>query len=235
MSDICFLKKPLIAHRGIHYRYRENSLKAFRLAVIEKYTIELDVHLTIDNKVIVYHDNNLKRLTGINKEIRKCSYQEIINIIEVPTLEEVLDLVKGRVAIIIELKFDTKFRKIEKEVAKILDNYSGKFAIQSFNPFSIIWFHFNRKNYVRGYLINSIFSKNPIMKYLLNRKILNILMKPDYMGINLKYLKKKKIQKMREKYLIIGYTINDNRQYNDYYVYADNFICNIGKEPFIRL
>ena len=69
MNNISFLKYPLIAHRGIHYKYRENSIKAFRLAIIEGYTIELDVHLTMDAKVIVFHDDNLKRLTGINKEI----------------------------------------------------------------------------------------------------------------------------------------------------------------------
>ena len=105
MKNISFLNNPLIAHRGIHYKYRENSIEAFRRAIIEGYTIELDVHLTTDNKVIVYHDDNLKRLTGINKEIKRCSYKEIMNIIKVPTLEEILDLTKGKVPIIIELKF----------------------------------------------------------------------------------------------------------------------------------
>ena len=189
----------------------------------------------MDAKVIVFHDDNLKRLTGINKEIRKCSYQEIMNIIEVPTLEEVLDLVKGRSAVIIELKFDSKLGKLENEVAKILDSYTGKFAIQSFNPFSIIWFRFYRKNYVRGFLINSIFSKNSIIEYFLNKKLLYLLLKPNYLGVNLKYLRNNKIQKLRKKHLIIGYTINDNNQYSYYYKYADNFICNIGKEPFNRL
>ena len=233
--NISFLKSPLIAHRGIHTKYRENTLPAFRRAIIEGYTIELDVHLTTDNKVIVYHDDNLKRLTGINKEIKKCSYQEIQNIIKVPTLEEVLNLVNGKVPIIIELKYDTKPGKLEQKTAKILENYKGEFTIQSFSPLSLIWFRKNKKEYPRGYLINSIFNKNPITKYLLNKRILTSIIKPNYIGINLKYLKNKRIQKLRKKYLIIGYTINTNKEYNTYYNYADNFICNIGKEPFKRL
>ena len=235
MKNISFLNSPLIAHRGIHNKYRENTIASFRRAMIEGYSIELDVHLTTDNKVIVYHDDNLKRLTGINKEIKKCSYKEIMDTIEVPTLEEVLDLVKGRVAIIIELKFDTKLGKLERKVTSILDNYNGEFAVQSFNPLSILWFRINRKEFIRGYLVNSIFSKNPLMNGVLNKTILNTLLKPNFIAVNLKYLKNKKIQTLRDKYIIIGYTINNNKEYNEYYNYASNFICNIGKEPFIRL
>ena len=233
MKNITFLKKPLIAHRGIHYKYRENTIEAFRRAIIEGYTIELDVHLTKDNKVVIYHDDNLERLTGINKEIKKCTYNEILKIINIPTLEEVLNLVKGRVAIIVEIKFNNKLGKLEREVANLLDNYEGNFAIQSFNPLSILWFKINRKNYIRGYLINSIFSKNPFINYILRN--LNIILKPNFIAINLKYLKHKKVQKLRKKYLILGYTVNNNNEYNNYYDYADNFICNIGKEPFYRL
>ena len=235
MKNISFLNNPLIAHRGIHNKYRENTIAAFRRAMIEGYSIELDVHLTTDNKVIVYHDDNLKRLTGINKEIKKCSYKEIIDIIEVPTLEEVLDLVRGKIAILIELKFDTKLGKLEKEVASILDNYNGEFAVQSFNPLSILWFRINRKEFIRGYLVNSIFCKNPLMNGVLNKTILNTLLKPNFIAVNLKYLKNKKIINLRKKYIILGYTINNNKEYNKYYNYASNFICNIGKEPFIRL
>ena len=235
MKNISFLNSPLIAHRGIHNKYRENTIEAFRRAIIEGYTIELDVHLTTDNKVIVYHDDNLKRLTGINKEIKKCTYKEIIDIIEVPTLDEVLNLVKGKVPLIIELKFDTKLGKLESKAANILDNYNGEFAIQSFSPLSILWFRINRKKFIRGYLVNSIFSKNPLMNGVLNKFILNHLLKPNFIAVNLKYLKNKKIKTLRNKYIIIGYTINNNKEYNEYYNYANNFICNIGKEPFIRL
>ena len=232
MKNIQFLKYNLIAHRGIHYNYRENTLKAFREAMLKKYIIELDVHLSKDNIVVVFHDNNLKRLTGINKNIKDLTYDEIKNIIDVPTLNEVLSLVKGKVPIIIELKFDNKVGKLEKVVSNILDKYDGKFAIQSFNPLSIFWFKLNRNNYVRGYLINSIFPDNFLVKYIFKSRILNIILTPDYIGINLSLLTDKKTIKLRDKYFLVGYTINNKDEYNKYKEYANNFICNIGKEPY---
>ena len=194
--------------------------------MLEGYTIELDVHLTKDNVIVVYHDNNLKRLTGVDKEIDLCTYEEITSIIDVPTLKEVLDLVKGKVAIIVEIKFNMKYGRLESEVSKLLDNYNGKFAVQSFNPFSILWFNINRKNYIKGYLING----NYLSKFILNK-----LLRPDFVAVNVKGLDENKIIKIRKKYLVIGYTIKNNLEYNKYYDYADNFICDIGKEPYKRL
>ena len=64
-----WLKENIIAHRGIHdNKVLENSLLSFKLAIDKNYIIELDVRLTKDNKVIVYHDSILKRLFRINKE-----------------------------------------------------------------------------------------------------------------------------------------------------------------------
>lgn len=227
-----FLKKNLIAHRGVHYKYRENTIEAFRSAIRENYIIELDVHLTRDKKVIVYHDNNLKRITGINKEIKDSTYKELNNIIRIPTLENVLNLIEGRVPIIIETKFDNKIGLLEKELSKILDKYNYEFAIQSFNPLSILWFKLNRPKYIKGYLIYSVLPSNFLVKAILNSYLLNQIIKPDYIGININYLKTKKTLKLKRKYLIIGYTINNQKEYNKYKHDADNFICNIGKEPY---
>ena len=232
MKKDLFLTKNLIAHRGVHYEYLENSLKAFREAMYKGYIIELDIHLTKDKKIIVFHDYNLKRLTGILKNIEELTYKEIIKIIKVPTIEEVLNLVKGRVPIIIETKIKDKVGPLESKLSNILDNYKGEFAIQSFNSKSIAWFNKYRKNYIKGYLINSIIEHNIITSIILNRKLkkLNI----DYIGINLDYLKNKKIIKLRNKYLIIGYTINNELEYNKYIDYADNLICNIKKIPYYK-
>ena len=53
-----FLKTNLISHRGIHDNIKvyENTLESFKLAIKKKYTIELDIHLTKDNQIIVFHD-----------------------------------------------------------------------------------------------------------------------------------------------------------------------------------
>ena len=61
----------LIAHRGIHDNIDipENTLQAFKKAVKNNISIELDVQLTKDNVLVIFHDDNLKRMTGINKTI----------------------------------------------------------------------------------------------------------------------------------------------------------------------
>lgn len=227
-----FLITNLIAHRGLHYNYLENTLGAFKEAIKNNYIIELDIRLTKDKKIIVFHDNNLFRITGINKNINESTYEELNKIINIPTLQEVLNLVSGKVPIIIEIKLSKKLFQLEKELSKLLDNYNYRYAIQSFNPLSILWFKINKPKYIRGYLINSIYSKNIIINRLLNSKILNKILKPNYLGVNLQYLKNNKIKNLRRKYLIIGYTINNQEEYTEYKCYADNFICNIGKEPY---
>lgn len=229
---IDFLRKNLIAHRGVCYKYRENTIEAFEEAIKGNYIIELDVHLTKDKEVVVYHDNNLKRITGINKNIKDSTYEELNNIISIPTLESVLNVVKGRVPIIIEIKFDNKIGMLEKKVSKILDKYNYEFAIHSFNPLSILWFKLNRPKYIKGYLIYSVFTNNFLVKAILNSNFLNKILNPDYIGINIEYLTTKKALKLKRKYLIIGYTINNQEEYNKYKNYADNFICDIGKEPY---
>ena len=62
MKDTFFLKEKIIAHRGMHSNCPENSLMAFQKAVQKGYPIELDVQLTKDNEVIVFHDSTLKRM-----------------------------------------------------------------------------------------------------------------------------------------------------------------------------
>ena len=63
-------KNKIIAHRGLHNNYIvENTLLAFLKAVEKDYAVELDIRLLKDGTVVVYHDINLKRLTGINKLI----------------------------------------------------------------------------------------------------------------------------------------------------------------------
>ena len=70
------LNKPF-AHRGVHSVYPENSLPAFASAVELGLGIELDVHLSLDGKVVVFHDDTLKRMTGQDKFVKYLNYDEI--------------------------------------------------------------------------------------------------------------------------------------------------------------
>ncbi len=233
MKNINFLTDRLIAHRGMHNdKYLENTLPAFKRAIIYNYAIELDIHLLKDNNVVVYHDNNLKRLTGIDKLISECTYSDIkkIDCINIPLLCEVLELVRGKVPILIEYKYDTKVGKLERETVKLLDNYKGDFAIFSFNPLTILWFKLNRPNYIRGQLVSDIFPKNFLLKYILSNMFANIITKPDFIAVNLEMLDNENIVKLRDKYIVLGYTINNKNELAIFKNKADNFICNIRKK-----
>ena len=233
MKNINFLTDRLIAHRGMYNdKYLENTLPAFKRAIIYNYAIELDIHLLKDNNVVVYHDNNLKRLTGIDKLISECTYSDIkkIDCINIPLLCEVLELVRGKVPILIEYKYDTKVGKLERETVKLLDNYKGDFAIFSFNPLTILWFKLNRPNYIRGQLVSDIFPKNFLLKYILSNMFANIITKPDFIAVNLDMLDNENIVKLRDKYIVLGYTVNNKNELAIFKNKADNFICNIRKK-----
>ena len=110
-----------IAHRGLHNeKFTENGMKAFQNAIDHGVAFEFDIHLTKDNELVVCHDESLKRTTGKEGIIEDLTLKEIkdnyrlLDGGEIPTLQEVFDLNKERVPMVIELKV---FRKNYKELA----------------------------------------------------------------------------------------------------------------------
>ncbi len=222
MENIEFLKERKIAHRGLfdNIKVPENSIESFSRAIKRNNIIELDLHLTKDNKVVVFHDDNLKRMTGIDKKINDVNYDEIKNVnllntkYKIPLFSDVIKFVNGKVPLIIELKTDNRVGKLEKEVVKILDNYDGLFVIKSFNPFIVNWFRIHRPNYIRGLLINKNLSD--FMKY-----IYIFISKPDFLSCHYSILKDKIIRKYKKRNIVLGWGITN--QSIDSYL-ADNLI-----------
>ena len=216
MKSIDFLKRSLIAHRGVHNpKIPENTLPAFVKSVDKNYIIELDIHILKDNTIVVYHDHNLKKLTSVNKVIETLSYEQLSKIkinkkYTIPTLKQVIHIVNGNVPILIEVKDVNNNAKFEEELVKILDNYNGEFAIQSMNPFVIDWFYKNRKDYVIGLIIFNELNYNIVKKY--TKKI-------DFISVYKKQLPFK-INK-----LVLGWTIRNKKEYNKYKNLCDNLIC----------
>lgn len=236
MNNI-FLKETIIAHRGIHDNKKiyENTLEAFKKALKKQYIIELDVHLTKDNIIVVFHDYNLKRLTGINKIIENTTYKELNQqeLFHIPTLEETLKLVKGQVPLLIEIKQNSKVGPLEEKLMTILKNYKGKYAIQSFNVMTIYWFKKNYPTILRGQL-SSQYRKtkmNKVTKFILKNMLLNYITKPDFISYKYDELSPKKIKKYKRKGIILLAWIIDNKEdYNQYKNQYDNLIC----EKFIN-
>lgn len=233
MKDLSFLKERMIAHRGLHDKnIPENTISSFKKAINNNYIIELDVHVLKDNKVVVFHDDNLIRACNINKKIKDMTYDELKNlklfntIEHIPLLEDVLKMVNGRVPIIIELKTDVRVPKLENEVLKILKNYHGVFAIQSFNPLSIYYIKKKNPDIIIGQLVSDFKNNkmNFIKKFILKKMIFNILIHPDFISCNLNYLSSNKIKKLCKNKIILGWTVRNINQYEDYKELCDNVI-----------
>lgn len=227
-----FQHSKIIAHRGIHDNIKvyENTLEAFQLAIEKNYTIELDVRITKDNKIVVFHDENTKRITNQDKIVENNTYQELNDqdIIHIPTIEEVLKLANGKVPLLIEIKQLNKVGRLEEQLASLLKKYKGKYAIQSFNPLVLLWFKKHYPNILRGQLSYEYKNKNiPFLKKILLKKmIFNIITKPNFISYKYNETSLKTIKKYQQKKIpVLGWTIITKEQYNKYIKYFDNLIC----------
>jgi glycerophosphoryl diester phosphodiesterase len=136
-----------IAHRGYHDAAAgrmENTAPAFAAAIEHNFTIECDVRLTSDESVVVFHDDTLERLTKGYGRVEATPLAAIRALkingggAGILTLEELLDLVAGRVPVLMELKSPwTGDRRLERRVADILARYAGPLAVMSFEPASM--------------------------------------------------------------------------------------------------
>ena len=116
------IKKLCIAHRGLYdEKIPENSMKAFEKAVSKNIPIEFDIHVLKDKNIVVFHDDNLYRMTGVDKKLIECTYEDIKNYKlkntkeTIPLLKDVLKMVNGKVLLDIELKSDHKLYDLENE------------------------------------------------------------------------------------------------------------------------
>lgn len=155
-----WLTEVAYAHRGLHDvagTRPENSLPAFAAAVDAGYGIELDVRMTADGHVVVTHDDDLGRVSGralsvSGSTLARLSALRIGGTDErIPTLVEVLDLVAGRVPVMVEIKNERRVAgPVEAAVAAVLDRSSGPVCVASFNPRTVGWFARERPGVVRG-------------------------------------------------------------------------------------
>ena len=233
LKNMSFLKNKIIAHRGVHINAAENSLEAFKLALKKEYIIEFDVHLLKDNTIVVFHDDNLKRMTGIDKDLKDCTYDEIKSLkllntnSYIPTLDEVLKLIDGKVPIIIELKYDRKVGLLEKEVVKRLDNYKGKFCVKSFSPMVVRWFKKNKPNYIRGLLLSS--KKDSFREKFAHTSFVFKMCKPDFISCSYRLYNNKKIKKYISRMPVLAWTIRNDKNYEKYKNIFYNLIIDIYK------
>lgn len=192
-------KSQRYAHRGLHGNgIAENSMSAFRSAIEAGFGIELDVRLSSDGELVVYHDDTLLRVSGIDARVDSKTAEELSKISlsgtadTVPTFREVLQLVDGRVPLLVEIKEDAGKYGVTEKTVEILRGYKGDFIIESFNPLSV-----GRVKKIFPEALSGILSQNflsekkyrTITHFLLEILVLNVVCRPDFIAFNHKHYK----------------------------------------------
>lgn len=216
----------IFAHRGLFDNETdapENSLAAFQKAVDAGFGIELDVQLSKDKVPVVFHDFTLERACRTSGKVADFTYEELKKLElfqsreHMPTLEEALEVIDGKVPIIVEFKIEWGDYSVCRIADRILRRYKGNYAIESFNPLGLLWYRKNHKEIIRGQLSDH-FRKEGSAKvpfyFLLHYLTLNFLTKPDFIAYNHKYFRNMSRQICRYVYgaTAAGWTIKNEEQ-----------------------
>ena len=216
-----WLVREPIAHRGLHdKKHPENSISAFKKAVKSNYPIELDVQFTKDKKVVVFHDDSLKRLTKDQRKVNEVEYKELkrLKLLDtskkIPLFKDVLKVVAGKVPILVEIKSCKNVDELTEAVNSILSEYEGEYAVESFDKRVINWYNKNAPDVKIGLLTNTI-----------DNAALNYLDRIDFIATNMMEIKNYKAQQIRRLgFPIIGWTIRDEEEKVRVEKYCDNYI-----------
>ena len=175
----------------------ENSMPAFEAAVKAGYGIELDTQTTKDGRLVVFHDENLYRMCGVDKNLYECTYDELQSMrlaktdYKIPLLEDVLKAVSGRVPLIVEIKSEGNWKRTTRMTAEALDSYNGIYCMESFHPLIVKWFRDNRQDVLRGQLSTDFFRSTLKRAWyeniVLTNLMLNFLSRPDFVAYNYRY------------------------------------------------
>lgn len=235
--ELTWLMERPVCHRGFHGNcIAENTISAFKQAIDHNFNIELDVQLTKDKKLIVFHDYNLKRLFGIKKSISSVTFDEIRELKfpdtneQIPTFEEVLDLVNNQTGILCEIKgLNPYCHDIEATADNLTKNYNGRLAFQSFN-FEAVKYLKQHSDFNCGQLASWRFGKKE-RSFMLNyfgklRVVKNS--NPDFIAydvrsLNPKFKENTYLKNYIGKLPILLWTVNSEEKIK----IAENFSANI--------
>lgn len=189
-------EKWLYAHRGLHDNEGdapENSMAAFRKAVEAGYGIELDIQLSKDGIPVVFHDFTLKRVCGAEGRVCDYTLEELQSFSlyktteHIPTLSRVLELVAGKVPLIVEFKIEKTDTSLCPAADKLLREYRGMYCMESFNPLGVLWYRRNHREIMRGQLSEAFLkdgnNRGPLY-FLLQNLMFNFICKPDFIAYN---------------------------------------------------
>ena len=222
MGRCDFLNHSIIAHRGIYNNITiyENTLESIMYASKNNLIVEIDIRTTLDNEIIVYHDEDASRLNNLKDTLNTITLNDLeyISQFHIPTLNEVLTNINGHVPIIIEIKEDNKI--IRTKLIELLKKYNGSVAIQSFN-IDIVKF-FKKKGFITGLLIG-------VKK---NRKYIEQDLDVDFLNIKYNTISRVEANMLKQKYYLIGYTLDNRKEVETYIKTFNNLVIDNIEEVF---
>lgn len=190
--DIEKYKAVKFAHRGLHDDKRaENSMSAFRAAVDAGFGIELDVRLSSDGVLVVYHDDTLERVArreGLVKDFTAAELAEMKLLDSddgIPTFAQVLELVDGKLPLLVEIKEDPGVSAVSEKTAEMLAEYKGDYIVESFNPLSLATIAKKLPSATRGILSHRYYAYDKYRKplyFLLQALLLNRVCRPAFVA-----------------------------------------------------
>ncbi|MCM1387363.1 MAG: hypothetical protein NC231_08555 [Bacillus sp. (in: Bacteria)] len=216
----------LYAHRGLYDNETaapENSMQAFRKAVDAGYGIELDVQLTKDGIPVIFHDFTLERMCGVSGRIDTLTYEQLQKLFlmqtteKIPTLKEFLDMVAGRVPLIVELKIEWLNLALCPAVQEMLAKYQGVYCIESFNPLALLWYRRHHKEVMRGQLSTNFrreSNSRNVFHFLLSHLLMNWVTSPDFVAYNCQFKEEPGRRLCRKLYknLSVAWTVKSQKQ-----------------------
>lgn len=229
-----WLTTTYIAHRGLfdNIEIPENSIPAFEKASRHGFSIETDVQATKDGVLVVFHDDNMERMTGAEGRLCDHTFRELreLNLgntgCKIPTFEEFLQAAGGA-SIVVEIKTHDDIGETEQKVCSALKDYKGHYCVESFNPRIVRWFKVNAPHIVRGQLSCS-FKGMPLPKYqiwLLKNLKLCKWNGSQFVAYDATTIADcKAVARWRKKVPIICWTVTSQQQYIALSKHFDNMI-----------
>lgn len=232
-----FLFHPPVAHRGLWNRdgAPENSLASFQLACEAGYGIELDVQLTSDGEAVVFHDDDLKRMTGAEGRVRDRTAADLAELRlagtdeHIPTLLETLALIGRRSMVHVELK--TPYGEVgplEQRVHEVLIDHAGPTCVIGFNPYSHAWFADRFPGVLRG-LDSYDYKRAPHMNEAQRASFAKLehvaIARPHFLALHVDMLPDARATRFRDEGMpIVTWTIRDPAQWDAVKDHCDNLI-----------
>lgn len=193
-------------HRGLHdgATFIENSLLAFAAALEDGAGIECDLRLTADDQVIVFHDADALRLCGSPATIARSTLADLARFTvgnhPIPTLQRLLELVDGRVPLLLEAKVDDDVWRFGPALLAALDGYRGRYGVMSFDPRLPRWFRTNAPHVRRGLVISDRLSH-------FRRWTAMTLADPQFLSVDVRAIRQPWVARARRRMPVYAWTV----------------------------